>query len=123
MKVQNSILKSAEKRFESSLFDIQDVLQADLFDSELDTARALAKNGFDQNGVLMAYKNAIDADSQKRCSFVATLLAAAQLNVRASQATASSKEMAIDGKAFRIFLSAVTSCRLRRLARATNSQS
>ena len=46
MQVQNSILKSAEKRFESSLFDIQDVLQADLFDSELEAARGLSKNGF-----------------------------------------------------------------------------
>ena len=46
MQVQNTILKSAEKRFESHLFDIQDMLQADLFDSELEAARGLAKNGF-----------------------------------------------------------------------------
>jgi len=46
MQQQTSILKSAQKRFASSLFDIQDVVQADLFDSELETAKALAKNGF-----------------------------------------------------------------------------
>lgn len=54
MKVQNSILKSAEKRFESSLFDIQEVLQADLFDSELESARELAKNGFFRAGGAVA---------------------------------------------------------------------
>ena len=43
---QVSILKAAEKRFSSSLFDIRDVVQADLFDSELDAARSLAKSGF-----------------------------------------------------------------------------
>jgi hypothetical protein len=43
---QIAILKSAEKRFSSSLFDIRDVVQADLFDSELDAARSLAKSGF-----------------------------------------------------------------------------
>jgi hypothetical protein len=54
MQVQNSILKSAEKRFESSLFDIQEVLQADLFDSELEAARELAKNGFFRAGGAVA---------------------------------------------------------------------
>lgn len=54
MQVQNSILKSAEKRFESSLFDIQEVLQADLFDSELAAARGLAKNGFFRAGGAVA---------------------------------------------------------------------
>jgi len=44
--VQLDILKSAESRFESSLFDIKQVLQADLFDSELDASRELIKNGF-----------------------------------------------------------------------------
>lgn len=44
--MQLDILKSAESRFESSLFDIKQVLQADLFDSELDAARELLKNGF-----------------------------------------------------------------------------
>lgn len=46
MEGQVNILKSAQKRFDSALFDISDVLQADLFDSELDAAASLAKNGF-----------------------------------------------------------------------------
>ena len=41
-----SILKSVKARFESSLFDIRQLVQADLFDSEIDTAGILAKNGF-----------------------------------------------------------------------------
>lgn len=43
---QMKILKAAEKRFESSLFEIKQLLQADLFDSEIDTARELLKNGY-----------------------------------------------------------------------------
>lgn len=43
---QFAILKSAQKRFESSLFDIRRLLQADLFDSELDVAMELNKKGF-----------------------------------------------------------------------------
>ena len=43
---QFTILKSARKRFESSLFDIKQLLQADLFDSELDAAEELNKKGF-----------------------------------------------------------------------------
>lgn len=43
---QLNILKSVEKRFESSLFDIKQLVQADLFDSELDSAKELAKNKF-----------------------------------------------------------------------------
>jgi hypothetical protein len=43
---QKAILKSVKARFESSLFDIQQLLQADLFDSELDAARELAKHKF-----------------------------------------------------------------------------
>jgi len=43
---QLSILKSAELRFESSLFDIKQLVQADLFNSELDAARELNKKGF-----------------------------------------------------------------------------
>jgi hypothetical protein len=48
MRFQNqlSILKSAESRFESSLFDIKQLVQADLFNSELDAARELNKKGF-----------------------------------------------------------------------------
>lgn len=40
------ILKSAEKRLESSLFDIKQLIQADIFDSEIETAKELNKNGF-----------------------------------------------------------------------------
>lgn len=43
---QLSILKSVKARFESSLFDIRQLVQADLFDSELDAAKELAKQGF-----------------------------------------------------------------------------
>jgi hypothetical protein len=54
MHTQVSILKSAEKRFESALFDIQEVVQADLFDSELGAAGELAKNGFLRAGGAVA---------------------------------------------------------------------
>jgi hypothetical protein len=43
---QLNILKSVERRFESTLFDIKQLVQADLFDSELDAARELNKNKF-----------------------------------------------------------------------------
>ncbi len=45
-KQQLAILKSVQSRFESSLFDIRQLAQADLFDSELDAAKELAKNKF-----------------------------------------------------------------------------
>lgn len=45
-KQQLNILKSVIKRFESSLFDIKQLVQADLFNSELDAARELNKKGF-----------------------------------------------------------------------------
>lgn len=45
-KQQQAILKAVSARFESSLFDIKQLVQADLFDSELDTARELIKHGF-----------------------------------------------------------------------------
>lgn len=45
-KTQLEILKSAQVRFESALLDIKQLLQADMFDTELDTARELLKNGF-----------------------------------------------------------------------------
>jgi uncharacterized protein (UPF0332 family) len=44
--MQAKILEAAERKFESSLFEIKQVLQADIFDSELDTARELLKNGY-----------------------------------------------------------------------------
>jgi hypothetical protein len=40
------LYKAAIARFESSLFDIKAMAQADLFDNELDAAEALNKNGF-----------------------------------------------------------------------------
>jgi len=43
---QLDILNSAEKRLESSLFDIKQLMQVDLFDSELDSSRELLKKGF-----------------------------------------------------------------------------
>jgi hypothetical protein len=45
-RTQLEILKSVESRFESSLHDIAQLVRADLFDSELDAARELTKNGF-----------------------------------------------------------------------------
>jgi hypothetical protein len=43
---QLAILKAAITRFESSLFEIRQLVQADLFDSEIDAARELLKNKF-----------------------------------------------------------------------------
>lgn len=43
---QAAILQAADRRFRSSLFEIKQLVQADLFDSELDAGRELAKNGF-----------------------------------------------------------------------------
>ena len=43
---QTRILGSAQGRFESTLFDIRQMVQADLIDSELDSARELLKHGF-----------------------------------------------------------------------------
>jgi hypothetical protein len=43
---QLAILKSVKARFESSLFDIRQLVQADLFDSELEAAKELAKQKF-----------------------------------------------------------------------------
>jgi hypothetical protein len=51
---QLSILKSVRARFESSLFDIRQLVQADLFDSEIDSAALLAKNGFFRAGGAVA---------------------------------------------------------------------
>lgn len=45
-KLQLNILTSLDNCFESSLFNIRELLQADMFDSELDGARELHKNGF-----------------------------------------------------------------------------
>lgn len=43
---QLNILKSARERFGRAIFDIRQILQADLFDDELDAARELLKKGF-----------------------------------------------------------------------------
>lgn len=43
---QLAILESAQGRFESSLFDIKQLVQADLLDSELDAARLLCNSKF-----------------------------------------------------------------------------
>jgi len=43
---QLAILKAAATRFDSSLFEIKQLVQADLFDSEIDSARELLKNKF-----------------------------------------------------------------------------
>lgn len=43
---QLAILRAAERRFDSSLFEIRQLVQADLFDSEIDVARELLKNKF-----------------------------------------------------------------------------
>jgi len=51
---QLELLKSAEARFESSLFDIKQVLQADLFDSELEAASVLNEQGFYRGAGSMA---------------------------------------------------------------------
>jgi hypothetical protein len=54
MQNQFTILSSAEKRFKSSLFDIKEVLQADIYDSELEAAKDLAKKGFVRGGGAIA---------------------------------------------------------------------
>lgn len=43
---QLNILKSVKRRFISTLFDIKQLVQADLFDSELEAAKELNKKGF-----------------------------------------------------------------------------
>ena len=43
---QNYIVKSLKSRFESSLYEIRQLLQADMFDSEVDAAKELCKKGF-----------------------------------------------------------------------------
>lgn len=51
---QLSILKAAKSRFESSLFEIRQILQADLFDSEIAAARELLKSKFLRAGGALA---------------------------------------------------------------------
>jgi hypothetical protein len=51
---QLAILNSAAARFESSLFEIRQLVQADLLDSELEEAEFLAKNKFTRAGGALA---------------------------------------------------------------------
>ena len=51
---QINILRSVERRFESSLFDIAQLVQADLFDSELEAAKELNKNKFSRGAGAVA---------------------------------------------------------------------
>lgn len=46
LRQQLAIVKAVSDRFESSLFDIRQLVQADLFDSELAAAQELLKQGF-----------------------------------------------------------------------------
>lgn len=46
LRQQLAILKAVSSRFESSLFDIKQLVQADLFDSEIAAARELLRKGF-----------------------------------------------------------------------------
>ncbi len=51
---QFAMVKAIKKRFESSLFDMKQIVQADLFDSELEGATALVKHGFLRAGGAIA---------------------------------------------------------------------
>lgn len=51
---QLAIVKAIESRFESSLFDIRQLVQADLFDSDLEAAEELAKKKFARAAGAMA---------------------------------------------------------------------
>ena len=53
-KQQLAIVKAIKNRFESSLFDIEQIVQADLFNSELEAAMALVKHGFLRAGGAIA---------------------------------------------------------------------
>ena len=51
---QLAIVEAVKSRFKSSLFDIKKIVQADLFDSELESAKALVKHGFLRSGGALA---------------------------------------------------------------------
>jgi hypothetical protein len=51
---QLKILESVEGRFASTLFDIRQLVKADLLDSELETARELNKSGFTRGAGVIA---------------------------------------------------------------------
>jgi hypothetical protein len=54
MEIQSQIVSSARERFTSALFDIKEIVQADIFDSELETAKELNKKGFIRAGGAIA---------------------------------------------------------------------
>lgn len=45
-RIQKDIIEAAEKRFDSSLYEIATLVQADLLDNEIEAARTLLKNGY-----------------------------------------------------------------------------
>lgn len=51
---QVAIIKAVSRRFESSLFDLRQLVQADLFDSEIDAAEELARSGYYRAGGAVA---------------------------------------------------------------------
>jgi hypothetical protein len=53
-KQQREILGAVERKFDSSLFDLRQLVQADVLDGELDGARELAKAGFDRAAAVIA---------------------------------------------------------------------
>lgn len=53
-KQQIGIIKAVRSRFESSLFNIKQLIQADVFDSELESAKELLKKGFLRGAGAMA---------------------------------------------------------------------
>ena len=57
---QLNIIKSLKERFNSSLYDIKQLLQANIFDSELESATELCKKGFcsmEESTLAFATKN------------------------------------------------------------------
>lgn len=54
LRQQVAIIKAAKNRFDSSLYEIRQLLAADLFDSELDVATELLKKGFLQPAGVVA---------------------------------------------------------------------
>lgn len=52
--IQLQILESVKTRFNSSLLNIKQIVQADLFDTELETAQELLKHGFGRGGGAVA---------------------------------------------------------------------
>lgn len=54
MEIQSKIINSARERFKSFLFDIKEIVQADIFDTELETSNELNKKGFIRAGGAIA---------------------------------------------------------------------